>query len=163
MRDLTEWLGISYQATLLDSTFNGIPYVVTREGKAWSGQRREQAQRHSRNLSRKDRGLLFALFYENFVAWGYPCPKIFGNPIACWIVFTALLLVPMKTEITVARVVIKNRILPSIRRGNCSIGLKSLGRIVFCRLGIITLLGPEFLRRCAHRKTLLTVDRKMQT
>jgi hypothetical protein len=52
MRDLSDWLGLPYQATLLDSTFNGIPWVVTRDGKAWSGRRLEQVQRQSANLSR---------------------------------------------------------------------------------------------------------------
>ena len=35
--DLASWLDLPYQASLRDSTFNGIPYVVSRDGKAWSG------------------------------------------------------------------------------------------------------------------------------
>jgi hypothetical protein len=160
MRDLSDWLGLHYQATLLDSTFNGIPYVVTRDGITWSGRRPEQAQRQSRNVSRKDRALLSALFYENFVAWNYPCPRIFGKPIVRWLVLILLALVPMKTEIIFARAIFKRKVLPSVRHGNISIALKSLLRILLCRLGIIWLVVGEFFRRLTYGKTLLQVDHK---
>lgn len=158
MRDLSDWLGLSYQATALDSTFNGIPYVVARDGKTWSGRCLEQAQRHSRNLSLKDRALLFALFYENFVAWNYPCPRIFGRPIVRWLVLILFALVPMKTEIIFARAVFKRKVLPSVRHGKISIVIKSLLRILLCRLGIIWLVVGEFFRRLSCGKTLLQVD-----
>jgi hypothetical protein len=160
MRDLCDWLGLPYQSTLLDSTFNGIPWVVMRDGKAWSGRRVEQVQRNSRNLSRKDQALLFALFYENFVEWDYPCPKIFGHAIVRWIVFVSLFLLPMKTEIVAARAVFKHRILPSLRRGKIWSAIKSILGIGFCRLRIIGLLAPAFFRRCVYGTTLLQVDHK---
>ncbi len=160
MRDLLDWLGLSYQKTWLDSTFNGIPFVVRHDGKAWSGQRPEQAQRHSRNVSRKDRALLFAVFYENFAAWNYPCPRIYGNLIVRCLVFVSLLLVPMKMEIISARAIFKRRILPSLRHGNIPVVINSLLRILFCRLAIIWLLVPDFIRRCVRRKSLLQVNEK---
>jgi hypothetical protein len=157
MRDLSDWLGLPYQATLLDSTFNGIPYVVTSEGKAWSGRRVEQIQRKSWDLSRKDRALLFALFYENFVEWNYPCPKIFGNPMVRCSVFVSLFLVPMKMEIIAARAVFQRRILPALRQGNIFHAMRCFLGIGFCRLKIIGLLAPAFFRRCAHGARLLQV------
>jgi hypothetical protein len=160
MRDLSDWLGLRYQSTLLDSTFNGIPWVVTRDGEAWSGPRLEQVQRSSRNLSRKDRALLFALFYDNFVEWNYPCPKIFGHPIVRWTVFASLFLLPTKMEIIAARAVFKHRILPAVRNGSASRAIRSLLGIGFCRLRIIWLLVPAFCRRCAYGATLLQVDHK---
>lgn len=160
MRDLSDWLGLAYQVTLLDSTFNGIPWVVTRDGKAWSGQRLEQVQRHSWDLSRKDRGLLFAVLYENFADWNYPCPTIFGNPIVRCIVFVSLFLVPMKMEIIAARGVFKRWILPSVRHGNMSAAIKSLLGIGFYRLKIIGLLVPAFFRRCVYGTRLLQVEHK---
>jgi hypothetical protein len=164
MRNVSHWLGLSWQATLIDSTFNGIPYVVTRVGESWSGGRLEQAQRHEpQHVSLKDRALLFALFYENFVAWNYPCPKSFGNPIVRCIVFVPLFLVPTKMEIIVARTVFKRRILPSVRHGNISIVINSLLRMLFCRLAIILLVVPEFVRRLVGGKTLLRVDSKEPT
>jgi len=162
MRALSDWLGLPHQATLLDSTFNGIPYVVARDGKAWSGPRLEQAQRHSRNVSLKDRALLFALFYENFVAWNYPCPKIFGNPMVRCLVLVLFPLVPMKAEICVARTVFKWRVLPALKDGNLSIVMNSLLRILFCRLGIIWLSMRELVRRLAYGKKLLQVEHMRQ-
>ena len=160
MRDLADWLGLPFSATLLDSTFNGIPWVVTRDGKAWSGRRLEQAQRNSRNLSPKDRALLFALFYENFVDWNYPCPKIFGNPIVRFIVFVSLTPFPMEMELIAARAVFKRWILPSLRRGKIWTAIKSFLGIGFYRLKIIGLLAPAFFRRFAYGTTLLQVDHK---
>jgi hypothetical protein len=157
MRDLAHWLGLSYQTTLLDSTFNGIPYVVTRDGKAWSGHRPEQAQRSLRHVSLKDRALLFAVFYQNFVAWNYPYPKLFGNPIVRSIVFIALGLVPMKMEIMVARAIFRRRILPALRHGHVLIALNAFLGILSYRLVAIWLLVPDFFRRCAYRKTLLQI------
>jgi hypothetical protein len=158
MRDLSDWIGISYQATLLDSTFNGIPYVVKRDGKAWSGVCAAQAQRNPRYVSLKDRVLLFALFYEDFVAWSYPHPKRFGNPIIRCIVFLALFLIPLKLEIAVEWTVFKRKILPSVRHGNISIVIKFLFHIVFYRLVIICLFVSECFGRVAHGKKLLEVN-----
>jgi hypothetical protein len=154
MRDLANWLGLPYQATLLASTFNGIPYVVTRDGKTWSGPRPERPQRSSRNISRKDRVLLFALLYENFLAWNYSCPKILGTPVVRCLVLVLFPLLPFKMEIIVARAVVKRRVLPALRRGNIAILMTCFLRIVFCRLAIISLLVRACSRRLVHRETL---------
>jgi hypothetical protein len=158
MRDLSDWLGLPYQATLLDSTFNGIPYAVTRDGKTWSGPRPEQAQRSSQNISLKDRVLLFALLYENFVAWNYPCPKLFGIPIVRCLVLVLFPLLPMKMEIIVARAVVKRRVLPSLRHGNIAAVMISVLRIVFCRLAILWFFVRESSRRLVYRRTLLQIN-----
>jgi hypothetical protein len=160
MRDLADWLGLPYQATLLESTFNGVPWVVTRDGEAWTGRRLAQVQRYSRNLSSKDRALLFALFYENFADWNYPCPKIFGHTTVRCIVFASLFLVPMKMEITAARVVFKRRILPFIRSGALLPAIRSSVAIGLCRVKIIRLLASVFFRRYAYGTTLLQVNQK---
>jgi hypothetical protein len=160
MRKLADWLGLSYQPTLLDSTFNGIQWVVKRDGKTWSGPRSEQIQRHSENLSRKDRALLFALFHENFMEWNYPCPKIFRYLIVRCIVFVSLILVPMKMEVIAARATFKRKILPAARRWDIWQAIRCLLGIAFCRLKIIGLLTPAFYRRCVHPPTLLQVDDK---
>jgi hypothetical protein len=157
MRDVSEWLGLSYQATLTESTFNGIPWVITRNGKAWSGSRLEQAQRDLRFISPKDRALLFALFYNNFAEWNYPHPKIFGNPIVRWFVFVTLFLAPTKVEFMAARALFKSRILPSLRNGKISIAIKALLRILFYRLAIILLFVLEFVGRCVFGAKLLQV------
>jgi Sulfotransferase family len=162
MRALADWLGLPHQATLLDSTFNGIPYIVTSDGKAWSGRRVEQIQRKSWDLSRKDRALLFALFYENFVEWDYPCPKMFGHPTVRFFVFVSLLLVPLKMESIAARAIFERRILPSLRHGNISHVFRCLFGIGFCRLKMIWLLGPAFFRRFVFGAALLQVEHKQR-
>jgi hypothetical protein len=157
IHDLSDWLGLPFQATLLDSTFNGIPWVVKRDGEAWSGRRLEQAQRRAGDVSRKDRALLFAVFYENFVDWDYPCPNMFGHPIVRCIVFVSLLLLPMKMEVVTARNVFRRRTLPLLSHGNIWSAISSLLGIGFCRLKIIGLLLPAFLRRWAFGATLLQI------
>lgn len=158
MGGLAEWLGLSYQATLLDSTFNGVPYVIARDGKAWSGQRFEQAQRHSRHQSRKDQTLLFSVFYENFAEWNYPCPEILGSLIYRCMAFLALFCFPMQMEVTTARTVFKRTILPSLRDGEILPALRFLLAVGFCRLKIIRLLSYTFLSRCFRRTSLLQIE-----
>ena len=159
MRDLADWLALDYQATLLQSTFNGIPYVVKRDGKAWSGPRLDHLQRVSRYLSVKDRALLFAVFHENFVEWDYACPKIFRHRFVRCAVFFPLLPLPTKMEITGAKVVFRRTILPALKQGKVGTVLASLIRIVRCRLQIIRLLLPAFVRRLIARPTLLQAVR----
>jgi hypothetical protein len=160
IHDLSDWLGLSHQATLLDSTFNGIPYVVTRDGKAWSGRRPEQAQRNLRYIPRKDRALLFAFFYQNLVDWNYPYPKIFEYVIVRWIVFLSLVLFPMKMEIVAARGTLRGWTLPLLRQGKIWGAIKSLLGMVFYRVKIIRLLVPVFFQRSLYRTTLLGTQSK---
>ncbi len=162
IHDLSDWLGLAYQATLLDSTFNGIPYVVKRDGVAWSGRRVEQIQRRSRAISRKDRALLFALFYENCVDWGYSCPRIFRHFALRLITVLSLSIFPMKMEIMSAQAVFRLTVVPALRRGNIWLAIKPLRAIGFCRLKIIRLLVSAFIQRCALRPALLPVILKDQ-
>jgi hypothetical protein len=155
MRDLSDWLGLPYQSTLLQSTFNGIPWVVKRDGITWSGRRPEQAQRSLRYISLKDRGLLFALFYKNFANWNYPHPRIFRHALVRYAIFFTLIPFPLKIEIVAARARFKSRILPALRSGNISIAVNSLLLILSYRLVIAVLFVLEFTGRCAHGKTLL--------
>ncbi len=155
MRDLSDWLDLPYQETVLGSTFNGIPYVNTRDGVSWSGRRLEQVQRQSWDLSITDRAFLFAVLYEDFVEWNYPCPRIFRHLLVRCVVFASLVLFPMKTEIIAARAVFKGKILPAVRHGNISAAIRSLLGIGICRLKIIRLLVPAFVRRCVRGTALL--------
>jgi hypothetical protein len=91
------------------------------------------------------------------VAWNYPCPKTFGNPMVRCMVFVSLFLVPMKMEITAARVMFKRRILPALRHGNISSVIRCLLGIGLCRLKIIGILVSVFFRRRASGTTLLQV------
>lgn len=147
LRWLSDWLGLSYEPILLESTFNGLPYVVTRDGLSWSGRQMQQVQRRSRSLSAKDRALLFAVFYNNFVNWAYPFPWAFKYRIVRYVVFFALVLLPMRTEIIAAQAAFKHRILPAVRRGNLPAAARSLVGFGVCRLKIIRLLVSLFLQQ----------------
>lgn len=157
MHDLSAWLGLSYQATLLDSTFNGIPWIVKRGGVAWTGPRLENVQRRAPDLSPKDHALLYALFYENFISWNYPCPKIFKYRAVRCAVAVSLFLFPVKTEMIAARKILKRRLLPALRHGNMVQVIKSLAGIGLVRLKMMWLLMGNVLRRCTSRTALLKV------
>ena len=157
MRDLAAWLGISFHASLLESTFNRVPYVVTRDGKTWSGARKEKAQRSSRNLSHRDLALVYSVFYENFLAWNYPCPRIFGRAPIRFLVLLLLPLWPMKMELIVTRAVFKRRVFPALRQGHVVVVLYCLLRMFASRLAISAFMMREAYRRLICRKTLLQI------
>jgi hypothetical protein len=147
MRDLAKWLGMEPTPALTESTFAGRAYVVDRGGKSWSGARRERLRRDQRNLSRPDRGLIYALFKENFRAWGYPCPKAFDSRLVRLAVL--LLAVPRLTrmEMIVARVAWRRRIWPWIKQGQWRTPVDTLARISFSRAAICQLVIREIPRR----------------
>jgi len=155
LRRLVGWLGLPFQASLLESTFNGTPYVVERNGKVWSGQRPEQAQRSSENISFVDRALIFALLYDNFATWNYPCPKIFSRPFVRGITCMLLLLIPMKMEVITACAVIKLQVLPSLRSGNVRRAMNRVLQIVYYRLALMSVVATECFRRLRTKKILL--------
>jgi hypothetical protein len=150
MRALADCLGLLYRSSLLDSTFNGVPWVVMRGTSSWSGARPEQAVRDSRNISFTDKGLLFALLNEGFVAWDYPCPKIFKHALVRVLTCVLVLLIPMKMEVIAARGFIKE--LPSLRSGGFRYAIKGLVQILICRLTIMSIVAVELCRRIAFGK-----------
>ena len=162
MRGLADWLDLGHQPTLFESTFNGIPYVVMRDGTAWSGPRLQQLQRCSRHLSTKDRAVLYSLLYENFVDWNYSCPSIFRHRTVRSVVFFSLFLFPTKMEITSAKAVFKRNIIPALRQGKFGAIAKSLVLIARCRLQIVGLLALAFVQRCTTPPVLLRPERKWQ-
>jgi Sulfotransferase family len=153
MRAVADWLGLAYQSSLLDSTFNGVPFVVGRGTITWSGPRAEQAMRDSRNVSFTDRYLLGAVLYEDFLAWGYPCPRMFGHAAVRVLTCMLTLLIPMKMEIITARTLIK--LLPSSGLRSFANGLV---RICICRIAIMSLLAVELYRRLVFGKQVLRIS-----
>jgi hypothetical protein len=152
---LVDWLGLPHHLAVLKSTFNGKPYVVERQGITWSGPRPEQTLRFSRNISFTDQALLFALLYENFVAWKYFCPKIFGSRFVRGVTCMLVLLIPMKAEIIGACAAIKIEVLPSLRRGSFRYAFNCLFRIFKYRLKIMWLIAAEMWRRLIFGKSVL--------
>jgi hypothetical protein len=150
MRALVDWLGLPYRSSLLCSTFNGVPFMHKREAISWSGPRAEQAIRDSRNLSFTDRGLLFAVFKENFVAWNYPCPDVFKYAFVRVITWMLVFLIPMKMEVIATSRFINE--CPSLRSGGFRYVIKGLTRIFGCRVAIMLVLAADLCRRLAFRK-----------
>jgi hypothetical protein len=159
MRAVANCLGLPYRASLLESTFNGVPWIVQRGTNSWSGARPEQAVRDSRNVSYADKGLLFALLYEGFVTWNYPCPKIFKHALVRVLICALVLIIPMKMEmIAVHRFIQK---IPSSRGGGLRYAIKGSIQILICRFSIMSIVIVNLLRRLAFRRgaTRLSVIR----
>jgi sulfotransferase family protein len=150
MRAVADRLGLPYRASLLESTFNGVPWVVQRGTNSWSGARPEQAVRDSRNISHTDQGLLFALLHEGFVAWNYPCPKIFKHALVRALTCALVLIIPMKMEIIAARRFIQK--VPSLREGGLRHAIKGSVQILICRFSIMSLVMVNLCRRLAFRR-----------
>jgi len=150
MRAVADWLSLPFRSSLLDSTFNGVPWVVKRGTISFSGARPEQAVRNTRNISFTDQGLLFAVLNEDFVTWNYPCPNIFKHALIRVLTCMLVLLIPMKIEIIAARTSIKQ--IPS--RG-FRYAINIVAQSFVCRVGIMTLLAVDLGRRLIFGKKVL--------
>jgi len=117
MRRLADWLDIPYCPSMLESTWNGTPYVVRIRGVAWCGPNPANAQRRWKNLGLTDRLVLFALLHNNFMAWNYPSPKALHRFWMRLCIIALFWIVPMKMELKNARVVLQLQALPNLRRG----------------------------------------------
>jgi hypothetical protein len=159
MRAVANCLGLAYRASLLESTFNGVPWMVQRGTNSWSGARPEQAVRDSRNVSYTDRGLLFALLYEGFVTWNYPCPKILKHALVRVLICALVLIIPMKMEMIAAHRFIQK--IPSRRGGGLRYAIRGSIQILICRFSIMSIVIVNLLRRLAFRRgaTRLSVIR----
>jgi sulfotransferase family protein len=150
MRALVGWLGLSFSSTLLDSTFHDRPYLWRSGTQTWSGARPEAAIRDSQYTAFTDRCLLFVLLNEEFVAWNYPCPKIFRHASVRILTCILVLLIPLKMEIISGCELIK-----SLRSKGWRYGLNGIIRIFACRVGIMSLVVVELYRRIVLGKKVL--------
>jgi hypothetical protein len=149
MSTVADWLGLPYRPSLLESTFNGRPWLVTQGTTTWCGPRPAQAVRDCRNVSLTDRCLLFAVLYEDFAAWNYPCPKMFKHALVRILTCILLLIIPMRIEVITARRIFKSRDVRDVGRG--------LVRLCIVRAQIMMLLAVELYRRMAFGILVLPV------
>ncbi|HUZ72450.1 MAG TPA: sulfotransferase [Stellaceae bacterium] len=157
MRGVAEWLGIPYRLSLVSSTYNGAPWVFTRDGMSWSGARPEQAQRQSSNLSFIDRALIFALFHDNFVAWHYPYPSGFSRRWLRRLVQAALWVVPTKAEMTTVRVSVAFQVVPCWRDGAYRGAIRTILRLLARHVELARGAGVEFDRRLSGSHGVLNL------
>jgi hypothetical protein len=156
MRHVADWLRIPYRPSMLESTFDGKPYVVRRGNLEWSGSRPANAQRKSDNLGLADRLMIFALLHRNFVAWSYASPRILQW--SWWIRLCLIVLlspVPMKMESRNARIIVRLSALPNLRRGQIIGALSMPLRLVKRRLLVMRLILTEAIARTRGRRRLL--------
>lgn len=155
MRRLTGWLGIPYHHCLIESTFNGAPFVFDSSGVLMHGAIPANARRRSKSLDAADRWLMFALLHQNFRAWSYDCPRILRYAWLRLGVIAALLLVPMKMEIITARLVMRQRALPAWRERRIGFSLGAFVFLIGRRLRMMLLIASETRARLTGKKRLL--------
>jgi hypothetical protein len=152
MRAVAGWLGLSFEPSLLESTFYGVPFVASRGATSWSGPRPEQAVRDTRNVSLTDRGMLYAVLYEDFASWNYPCPKLFAHAPVRVITCLLLLLIPFRIEIMVAKSLFR-----SLPKHGAGFALNGFVRLIAARAAIMIMFTADLIRRLAGRKSVLTL------
>lgn len=153
LRRVARWLGLPYRESLVASTIHGIPWVFTRGTLTWSGARPEQAKRQAPNLGRADRALVFALFREEFAAWGYEAPALYGRNWVRRLVLAALWLVPRRTARHNARAALDLQILPAVRRKALVRAARLLALLARNHVTLMQRAAAEFRprREGAHR------------
>ncbi len=155
MRRVAEWVGIPYEPCLLQSTWNGNPYVVTIRGISWCGANPANAQRRSKNLRLTDRLLIFALMREHFSAWRYPIPRAFRHRwVRLWVI-ASLWLLPMRMELKAARLVLAWQVLPSVRRGRLGFALGAPFFLLQRRLRMMWLIAGQARSRLKGGQRIL--------
>ena len=152
MRSTAAWLQLPWRPSLDASTFNGVPYLMERGATDWVGSQPEQVRNPVRNVTRRDRALLFALFYEDFVAWDLPCPMIFHYGWFRRLIGMALWVVPLSMELVAARVVLRVQVLPALRSGAFGFAARSALRPLSCHVAVARLVAAEMQRRIGWRK-----------
>lgn len=155
MRRVAEWIGVTYSPCLLDSTWNGAPYLVTIRGVPTCGPNPVNAQRRHRYLNWADRLVVFALLHGNFAAWRYPYPKAMRSiwPRLCTL--GVLWLVPMRMELTALSLVMRRQAIPAWRNGRVKFALGAPLFLLARRLRMMLLIASEARARMRGKRPIL--------
>src|SRR5260370_5371965 len=157
MRRLADWLGIPYQPSLLESTFNGLPYYVRSGGVSWVGANPDNARRRSKNLNSIDRLLVFTLLQENFARWRYPMPGALRPRWQRLCIMAVLLPLPVKMEAINARLVLAQQALSSLRKGRFGFACGPLLFLLERRLRIMLFLAWQTRLRLGGGRQVVQV------
>ena len=155
MRRLAAWIGISYRPCLLESTWNGVPYVVIIRGVSICGPNPVNAQRRHKYLNYTDRLLVFALLHGNFTAWRYPFPRALESAWLRLCTLGALWLVPMRMEVTTWKLVIRRQAIPALRNGRLKFALGAPFFLLARRLRMMLLIATEASSRMRGKRRIL--------
>jgi hypothetical protein len=156
MRQLADWLGIIYCPSLLESTWNGAPYVIRVRDTSWCGPNPSSARRRSNNLDIPDRLLIFALLHDNFVAWNYPSPRAMRR---IWIrrcIIVLILFIPMKMEFVTAYRVFRMQVLTSFREGRLRFACGAPIYLLKRRVRMLLVMVAQARIRLAGKSPVLT-------
>jgi len=157
MRQLADWLGIGYRPSLLQSTWNGTPYVVEIRGVPSCGPNPANALRRSKNLNPADRLLVFALLHDNFIAWNYPIPEALRRRWVRLCAIALVWLVPMRMELATARLVLRRQALPALRSGRVGFAVGAPLFLLTRRLRMMLLIATQARRRLSGNRPILKV------
>jgi hypothetical protein len=155
MRRLAAWLGIVYRPTLLESTFNGVPYVYESGGATWVGANPKNARRRSLRLNSVDRLLMFTLLQDNFLEWKYESPNVSRSKWSRLCIIGLLLLVPMKMELLNARLVVQRQVIPALRKGRIGYALGAPIYLIMRRCVMIAFIAMQTRLRLTGKRLLL--------
>jgi hypothetical protein len=155
MRRLAAWIGISYRPCLLESTWNGAPYVVTIRGVRTCGPNPVNAQRRFKYLDAADRLMVFALLQGNFAAWQYPSPRAMASRWIRLCTMALLWLVPMKMEYETFKMVIGKQAIPALRNGRFGFAFGAPFFLVARRLRMMVLIAVEARARMSGKRRIL--------
>jgi hypothetical protein len=156
MRGLADWLGILYDCSLLESTWNGAPYVNHARGVSWCGPNPANTKRRWKNLDLADRLLVFALLHENFMAWNYPSRRVFRRKWIRVCIIAVLWLLPMKMEIANTRMVVRLQAIPALLSGRIRFACRAPFFLITQRLRIMSLIASQARARLSGNRRLLT-------
>ena len=147
MGRIARWLGLSEGPVLLNSTFNGKPWIVESAGQTWTGTRPGQVRRRARHLSWVDRSVVFALFQENFEAWSYPYPRFFASRWGRAVCIGLILAVPMRSELASDLIMMRTLLLPALRNAKLGVAAGTVWRTLLARIGLRAVIFIELCRR----------------
>jgi hypothetical protein len=157
MRRMAEWLDILFESTMLQSSWNGIPWVVTIRGVSWCGSNPANARRRWRNMDVADRLTMFALMQENFKSWAYPIPKFINSQWKRLCIIAVFWLLPTKMECINAGVVLRLQALPNLRQGRIAFAFGALFFLLKRRLRMMWLIAAQTRVRVIGRRPVATV------
>jgi hypothetical protein len=140
---------------LLESTWNGTPYVVQIRGVPWCGPNPANATRRWKNLNLADRLMMFALMHDNFSAWNYPSPRPMHRRWMRLCVIALFWFVPMRMELTTARLVLRRQAVPALRRGRVGFAFGAPLCLLKRRIRMMRLIAAEALARQSGRRRVL--------
>jgi hypothetical protein len=155
MRRLSRWLDIPYDECLVQSTWNGRPWVVMVRGVATAGTNPASARRRQKNLTALDRLLVRALMQENFIAWGYESRGVTLRGVVLALMNLRLLVLPLKIELVNVAVVYRAQLVPGMRAQGIPFALRGALFLLQRRVRMVTLVAADSLRRLTGRHRVM--------